>query len=87
METNFIALTEARNAFCQKHQIFFDTEIKFIESFDKEDIFSILFCENIPKKWPDGYSQAKRIVFRGRWIDCQKYDRLIGYILDYLNKE
>jgi len=84
METNFIATTEAKNIFYQKHQVFFDAEIKFIESFDKEDVFSILFYENIPKKWPDGYSKAKKIVFRGRIIKHEKYDELIECILDYL---
>lgn len=58
-------------------------KILAIENLTKTEIFQKLRDNNIPKG-SRGYSMAKRIIFEGRFIDCDIYDVLNGWMQDYL---
>jgi hypothetical protein len=61
--------------------------IKQVEQLHKEDVWFLLFRHDIPFHSEDfrDYSEAKRIVFKGLWIDEKKYDAMITWICEYLN--
>ena len=61
--------------------------IKMIESRTKEQIESILTrgCLGRGYRYYKGdYSKAKRIIFMGRWINSDIYDKQIKWICNYL---
>ena len=61
-------------------------EIKMIENRSKEQVEMVLHLHQLGnRKYKVGdYSEAKRAVFRGQFIDCNIYDKQIGWICDYL---
>lgn len=61
--------------------------IKIIENQSKEQIIRLLQSHALGKdrkrKYKD-YSEAKKIVFQGQFINCDIYDKQIGWVCDYL---
>ena len=62
-------------------------DIKTIEEQTKEQVINILKSHNLginkKRKYRD-YSEAKKIVFKEQFIDCDIYDKQIGWICGYL---
>ena len=58
-----------------------------IEVRNQEEIETILGEAGIQRgsrKWRD-YSKAKKLIFKGLWIDSEIYDKQIIWITEYLN--
>lgn len=62
-------------------------QIETIENRTEQDIIILLQNNrlgiNKRIKWMD-YSIAKKICFEGKFIDCDIYDKQIGWICNYL---
>ena len=59
--------------------------IKTVEGRTKKEIERMLRKYGLGKGYKAGdYSLAKKIVFMGRWIDSDIYDKQIKWICDYL---
>lgn len=53
----------------------------------REDVHLLLKEWGIPRMGgePKYYSLAKKLIVKGKVIDHEEYDRVIGWILEYLN--
>jgi len=62
-------------------------DIKTIEKQTKEQIIDLLQSHNLGtnkrRKYKD-YSEAKKLVFKRRFINCDIYDKQISWICDFL---
>jgi hypothetical protein len=60
-------------------------QIEKIENRTEQDLIGILQSHGLPtkNKWKD-YSRAKEICFESLFIDCDIYDKQIGWICNYL---
>ena len=52
----------------------------------REDVHLLLKERGIPRSGgePNYYSRAKKLIVKGKMIDHEEYDRVIGWILEYL---
>jgi hypothetical protein len=61
-------------------------EIAEIETRTKDEIYELLHSEGIQKNsesWRD-YARAKKLVFRGHWIDEATHEKQTDWIVEYL---
>ena len=61
--------------------------IRQVEQLTKVDVWNLMYSHDLQYHSEDfiEYSEAKRIVFRGLWINEEIYDTMIDWICEYLN--
>lgn len=60
-------------------------EIRAIETQTRKHVEDILSRAGIPRGSElEFYGIAKKLIFRGCWIDSVQYDRILRYVGDYL---
>jgi hypothetical protein len=58
--------------------------INIIESQSSAQIVDKLKDAGIRRGDNRAYSQAKRLIFQGRFIDCERYDAMIKTVIRYV---
>ncbi len=70
---------------CRCSRASYPEEIRAVESQDREHVIDLLHRAGIePGSELRKYQEAKRIIFRGLWIDTKAYERLLGHVVNYL---
>ena len=70
---------------CSCGRVSYPEEIRAVETQTRENVIDLLHRAGIePGAELRKYQEAKRIIFRGLWIETKAYERLLGHVVNYL---